>query len=306
MDSLRTPELKHAVRKWVSPRLWAAAGRVKRRALDVLSDQLAAIFYICVSWAPDLALVRLRERLTLIRRLDSYDHELYLMVTSDVESLMRLKSCRKEPETVAWLDATFKSGDVLYDVGANVGAYSLVAARIGGQLARVVAFEPGYRTFSNLVDNVNINGLEKSITPLPIALAEHTQLSSFTYSSVSSGSASHPGLQDGPTEPSSDGHRVQTVVAAALDDIVVVLHLPPPTHLKIDVDGTEISVLRGARAVLRAPGLRFIMIEIDHRNADARSIEDFIVDAGFRLSGRTVHSDTHTSNCLYERAGLGI
>src|ERR671932_123659 len=61
------------------------------------------------------------------------------------EILSRLRPVAKEPWTVRWLERSLRDGDVLYDVGANVGAYSLIAAALGAQ---VVAIEPAYANYA--------------------------------------------------------------------------------------------------------------------------------------------------------------
>src|SRR5688572_14716010 len=62
------------------------------------------------------------------RRLDYDRADIYLRVTSKVEGF-RIHACAKEPFTIEWIHGQLRAGDVLYDIGANVGAYSLVAAK---------------------------------------------------------------------------------------------------------------------------------------------------------------------------------
>lgn len=292
--------IKEAMRSLVGPKAWTILGLVRYRAEDGLIELLARSFFIGVRWAPDRAIVRLREKLTLVRPLDHPSADLHLQVTSEIEIKYRLRSCEKEPETVEWLEQTFRAGDVLYDVGANVGAYSLLAARIGNGRAKVFAFEPGYRTFANLSDNIRTNALNDEVTALPIALSSRTGLAEFRYASLSAGGASHPGLRGvdrvGDTSDTSVG-----VMCATLDDLVELLELPLATHLKIDVDGAELEVLFGAKQVLECLTLRFVMIEIDGRWDNGSSIDGALVGTGFRLIRRTLHADNHTANCLYGR-----
>ena len=67
-----------------------------------------------------------------------YDRQAIKMgVSSWIEYSIRLHSCKKEPETIAWIEGELSEASVLYDVGANVGAYTLVAAAYGGRAVRV-------------------------------------------------------------------------------------------------------------------------------------------------------------------------
>ena len=82
-------------------------------------------------------------------------------------------------------------GDVLYDVGANVGAFSLVAAKAHDQAVRVFAFEPSFVTYAALCRNILENGCDKSVTPMPIALTEDKGNTVFKYRSLISGATQH-------------------------------------------------------------------------------------------------------------------
>ena len=83
-----------------------------------------------------------------------YDkHPLFIYVSTHMEREWRVAPGAKEPWTVAWLDDSVRPGDVVYDIGANVGVFSLIAAaNLDGQ-GSVVAFEPGYANFSRLCEN---------------------------------------------------------------------------------------------------------------------------------------------------------
>jgi hypothetical protein len=80
---------------------------------------------------------------THIGRLDYEPAEILVGVTSRAEILSRLRPVAKEPWTVRWLERNIRTDDVLYDIGANVGAYTLIAAALRRRGVRVVAVEPG-------------------------------------------------------------------------------------------------------------------------------------------------------------------
>src|SRR5262245_23889981 len=67
---------------------------------------------------------------TSVVPLDYDAHSVRLLATSPMERKWRARSCKKEPWTVAWIEESMGSGGVLYDVGANVGTFSLVAAKV--------------------------------------------------------------------------------------------------------------------------------------------------------------------------------
>lgn len=269
-----------------------------RRVCRWSNRMAVALVWPAVSALPDGAKVALRQRLSLVRRMDYDAAEVLLSVTSEVERTTRLWSCTKEPETVSWLEGSFAAGDVLYDVGANVGAYSLLAHRLAAEGARIYAFEPSYRSFASLADNVHLNDGDGAVTVLPLALTGTTGMTTFHYAGLAAGEASHPGVR---RVHGAAVERSQPVLGAALDDVVALFGLAPPTHLKIDVDGSETEVLDGARETLRARGLRSLMIEVDTDRSDLAGVERRLHDAGLRLAADYPHDDETTHNRLYVR-----
>ena len=119
--------------------------------------------------------------------LDYAAHPIRLLATSPMERKWRARSCKKEPWTVAWIEESMRGGGVLYDVGANVGTFSLVAAKVCGRRGTVVAFEPGFASYAHLCGNIVLNRCEAIIIPVPLALAGSCGLGSFRYLSLDPG-----------------------------------------------------------------------------------------------------------------------
>ena len=144
-----------------------------------------------------------------------------------------------EPYISTWIERCFTPDDVFYDIGANVGTYSLIAASVALPEGRAFAFEPSFSTYAVLCENVFVNGLGERIATLPVALGATTGLETFHYSSIRPGAAKH----NWPTGEVAYSHEV---LSYRLDDLVRQLDLPLPRHIKIDVDGGEPDLLRGA------------------------------------------------------------
>ncbi len=124
------------------------------------------------------------------------------------------------------------TGGVVWDVGANVGFYSLLAAR---KAAKVIAFEPLPENLSYLRRHVELNRLQERIRVFPVAASDHDGTPLF---SVVPGNRSEGSLRPNGNLP------VQTM---RLDNVEIV-----PDLIKIDVEGNEYEVLRGAVETLRA------------------------------------------------------
>jgi FkbM family methyltransferase len=217
--------------------------------------------------------------------LDYPDAALHLYITSKVERRSRAISCAKEPWTVEWLRRDVGAGDVFYDVGANVGAYALVAATRVAPGGTVVAFEPGYASYAHLCDNIVLNGFGDVIVPVALPLSARSELGRFEYYKLQPGFARH-GVE-GPRGDEADVRDKvfrQRAPMIRLDDAVALFQLPAVTHLKLDVDGWEPQVLEGAAATLRNPALRSILLEVEVVNTQA--VTGLLTAAGFALVER--------------------
>lgn len=278
----------------MSPRAWRRLQTARARLTDRVASGWARLAAAPAHAAPDIVTIKVSERTRLVRRLDYPRATLRLMVTSSIEQRTRLHSSQKEPETVEWLERTFAEGSVLYDIGANVGAYSLVAAAAGGPGSRVIAFEASPFTFASLCANVLLNDFTERITPLPLLLDVRAGVRSFVLGSMIAGEASHPGERTG-----VPGLHL---AAIPLDEAVRLLDLPTATHLKIDVDGGEDAVLDGARETLRSPTLEHVVIEVESGRTDMGHVERTFAEAGFTRVNVVRHGISETYNWVYQRS----
>jgi len=227
-------------------------------------------------------------------RLDHPRFDIEMVAESDIE-VFRLGSCAKEPETIAWIEGYIRPGDVFYDVGANVGAYSLVADRQMDGTGRVYAFEPGFSTFPTLVRNVFLNNVQDRVVPLSVALADSSGLVPITYSTVEAGGAKHTFGQSSADQP------WQRVVSFALDELRERFGLEQPNLIKIDVDGAEPLVLRGAPQTLRDPALRSVLVEVTEGEPETEDIVGLLEAAGLSLASKHSHARSGVSNFVFAR-----
>jgi len=187
---------------------------------------------------------------------------------------------------------------VFYDIGANVGAYSLVASRFLGDKSRIYAFEPGFVTFPQLCKNIYLNGAGEAIVPLQVALSDQTSITTFHYQNLVTGGALHA-LGDPIDQYGKQFQSVLTLptLAYRLDDFVRQFGLPMPNHIKIDVDGTEYQILKGAEVTLSHPELRSILLEFNEEHEDSDKIGQLLEEHGLVLHSRR-------DNSLYFRKAL--
>ncbi|MBS1683534.1 MAG: FkbM family methyltransferase [Bacteroidetes bacterium] len=159
-----------------------------------------------------------------------------------------------------------KKGMTYYDIGANIGEFTLFAANLLGDNGKVCSFEPMNDTYQVLLENIALNKFEKRVAAFPIALSDHNGEAELF--------AATEYTDLGSTE---DGFH--TIYAR--DDRSVLLYkikletmdgkqgeIPPPDFVKIDVEGAELSVLKGAQETLKKHHPKILM-EFSSVNATA-------------------------------------
>lgn len=189
----------------------------------------------------------------------------------------------KEPDTLDWIDSHVRADDVLFDVGGNIGVYTLYAAlRHPG--CSVVVFEPEFSNLHLLRDNIVANGLSGRVQVYPIALSDRTGITRLHVQDLTPGAALHSESAER-RETTESGERVvmsEGACAMRLDDFCAEAELWPSV-LKLDVDGTEARVLAGATATLSRSGFRSLIVEAVDAGFDAGA-RQLLVNAGLRAA----------------------
>ncbi|MCP9916787.1 FkbM family methyltransferase [Cyanobium sp. ATX 6F1] len=262
---------------------------------------LDSIRQLKVELSPEEKL-QLANELHEIQKLDYTDGELFLHADSTVERDLRSISCRKEPMTVAWLKRELKPGDVLYDIGANVGAYSLIASHASQRKATIYAFEPSFQNFRQLCRNIILNNCESSIIPFQIPLCKKHCLDRFHYQNLESGGALHSFSRNIDYKSEAFEPVVSLgMLGLSLNDLVEIPGVLLPDLLKVDVDGLEYDILLGASNVLQNSQLRSILIELNEDlPEETQNIIDLLYAQGLvPLEKHKLHRNLH--NYIFER-----
>ena len=183
-----------------------------------------------------------------------------------------------EPDTIEWLEQLSEEPVVLWDIGANVGLYSLFAATT--RECRVMAFEPHVATFDFLTVNIALNRLEDRIIALRVVLCGQTRIDQFNMADIDTGSS----MQGFGVEINQFGQTRQTAfrssaVGTTLDDFVRVFRPPLPHYIMIDVDGLEPEIIRGGRETLS--NVRSVIMEVEGSKARCSKLVRMMVDLGF-------------------------
>jgi FkbM family methyltransferase len=214
-----------------------------------------------------------------------------------------------EPELLDLFDALPEHA-VIYDAGASIGLFSLYAAIT--KRAEIYAFEPEAQNYATLEMNsmLNRDKMFRPLTALNVALSDSVGLGHIharTYGAGEHGKILDRAItQD--TKAGFNPEHIQAVLKLPLDEAVKMCNFPAPSFLKIDVDGAEASVLRGATSLLQNGSLKTIFIELsDNSTTEEVSI---LEKNGFKLSQKFPVVDLFSDepfypglfNCVYRRA----
>jgi len=193
----------------------------------------------------------------------------------------------KEPETLEWIDS-IPENSVLWDVGANIGLYSVYAAKKRGCL--VWAFEPSVFNLELLARNIYENDLTGKICIVPLALSDSLGASKMRMTTTEWGGALSTFGQDF----GWDGAAIRQVfefqtVGLSMEDAMQRLAIPQPDYIKMDVDGLEHFILKGGVSVLR--GIEGMLIEVnDDFYEQAEQCRKLLSESGLILKEKR-HSD---------------
>ncbi len=186
-----------------------------------------------------------------------------------------------EPETLRWIES-FPAGSCFWDVGANIGTFSLYAALRPG--VTVLAFEPSASSYGLFTKNIEINGMDDRIAAYCLAFCEQSGLNKLNMERTEAGHSMHGfGTTLNAYDSSIDVRFQQAAIGYSIDGFLDAFGPPPPNYLKIDVDGIESDIIRGAANVLKSPSLQSVLVEVmgDTTTPRNREIIDLMEGAGF-------------------------
>jgi FkbM family methyltransferase len=184
----------------------------------------------------------------------------------------------EEPGIIKWLNS-FSPEDVFFDVGANVGIYSVYVAKT--RKTRVFSFEPEINNLQLLYANVHKNSLHEFIVPVPIACDNETSIKPFFIREFTKGGA----INNLGRESMFIGEKkqvfIQKTLCMTMDQILETFGLPFPTRIKIDVDMNELFVVEGMAQILEYA--KEIYIELFPEFPEHQKVIDILLRKGFSI-----------------------
>jgi FkbM family methyltransferase len=201
----------------------------------------------------------------------------------------------KQPLTIEWIDR-FEPGSVFWDVGANVGVYTLYAALRGD--TKVVAVEPAAVNYFLLTANCEANGFDDRVQCLLAGLGARRTLATLEVSQFA------PASSFGFRNKEHHGYPGrQAALMFPMDQLVEDYGLPCPNYIKVDVPGLSEEILAGATRTLQRPELRELHIEASETSSGGRRILETLKRIGMYPDCSERHGSTDT---VFVRAAAAV
>ena len=204
------------------------------------------------------------------------DNQKLTFRTGNGRLLWRAKSLlTEEPLMITWIRSMHRD-DVVLDVGANVGIYTIPIAK---KVEAVYACELDPLNIAILKENMFLNAVTENVVVLPFACGVSAKIVDVKFRDLAYGDALQL-IEGGDPQNTRLGHQNHSakVVQFSLDDIFVKLDLARPNKVKIDVDGNEITVLQGMKDLIR--GANEVYFE-DSLSDSCREVVQFLLSTGF-------------------------
>lgn len=197
----------------------------------------------------------------------------------------------KEPETLKWISEfkNYKSSDIIFwDIGANIGLYTLYSCLMHQNQVEVVAFEPSVNNLKSLATNISINSFEDKVKIIPNPLNYQNEFSKFYESSISDGSA----LNSFSNNLNYEGKSFNSILeyktlGFSLDYLIENSFLKIPNFIKIDIDGNEHLLLEGFKNNLLNSKILQILIEVNENYKEQfESVKKLMKNNNFNLTDK--------------------
>lgn len=190
----------------------------------------------------------------------------------------------KEPEMIEWIDKMDKS-ETLWDIGANVGLYSVYAGLKG---MKVFAFEPSALNTFLISKNIEVNGLKDNVSLFPIAVSDKNEFGYLNMTSTKLGGALNE-FNETNIETVGEGAYKEEVIfkqgmfAYSIDELIEKYSFEVPDYIKIDVDSIEDRIVYGADKTLSNKKVKGIFLELNETEERTQKMIDFLKERGLEL-----------------------
>jgi FkbM family methyltransferase len=190
---------------------------------------------------------------------------------------------KKEPEVRKFIDEYLKNGDVFFDIGANIGVFTVYACKRHPGI-KAYCFEPEYSNLTALKENIYHNNLQNRVKIWGIGVSDFFGLSELHIQDMRQGAACHTESKES-IDMTDEGYKViwsEGITCASIDYLCEHIGVVP-NIMKIDTDGNEEKILRGGFKTLANDQLRALVIEIPDEEDKRRYCQNVLENSGFKV-----------------------
>ncbi|MFM7022539.1 MAG: FkbM family methyltransferase [Flavobacteriales bacterium] len=205
------------------------------------------------------------------------------MITGDVAEYVRVQSFQDDMHLLNIIKDRLPADGTFWDIGSNIGLYSLYAAKVLKNKGNVVAFEPEKRAFARINENF-VNNKLTNFKAQPFALADEAGEFELTVAE-SFGDGNHSLMSKSTQGSGTSSYKVPVYKG---DDAREKNNIPAPSFVKVDVEGAEIKVLLGLDKTLRLPECKTVLVEVHFtilasigETQGAKKMENYLRERGF-------------------------
>jgi len=205
-----------------------------------------------------------------------FENQRLIFRTGNGRLLWRAKSLlTEEPLMISWIKS-MQSDDVVLDVGANVGMYTVPIAK---KVRTVYACELDPLNIAILKENLFLNSVSQNVVVLPFACGDSAKIVNVKFRDLAYGDALQL-IEGGDPQNTRFGDRTHSakVIQFSLDDIFAKLDLPRPNKIKIDVDGNELTVLQGIKDLIHSANEVYFE---DSLSDSCQAVVQYLLSVGF-------------------------
>lgn len=219
-------------------------------------------------------------------KLAGMNAQFYVHTPEELRMLGKVETRDWEREVMEFLARNVQTGDVAYDIGSNIGLYTVFLSRAVGNHGQVIAYEPARQSYESLRDNLTLNAVT-NVRAFQVALGDHSGKEKLYFSDADL-------LFSSLTRPRSPKMTHQIVQVVEGDKFREAENLPIPRVVKIDVEGYEYAVIRGLRRTLSNPACQLVACEVHPTllpdGVKPEQVHDLLKSLGFsRIDIRRCH-----------------
>lgn len=208
----------------------------------------------------------------------------------------RISEYGQEREIIELIISTLSTDDVFWDIGANIGLYSIFSAKQVQQGA-VVAFEPHPQNYESLRRNIKQNDLS-NISAEKIALANENTVGVLTLEDTEAGAGGNT-LESKHRSDDLFESSQEIDIIVRQGDMILEKDIPFPNVIKIDVEGAELDTIKGMETILSDDKCREVFCEVHkHYSVSPENYEDLMSELGFESS---IIRETSIQTFFYSR-----